>query len=155
MGRLVKCHWARLIVLSAAVCQIMAALLGYFWPRMFLEFMTKSLSVAVKPFPSLQTVNLVFGILVCAWEWPLGLVAGSTLHRSIVARLIFLPITILSSALMYQSTNPAIYYTVGLIVYFWAYSEGEAVRTEDPMEATHQAINEYHWSLSTTWQATC
>jgi len=62
-----------------------------------------------------------------AWEWPLGFIAGSALHRSIEARLIALPMAALASALLYQATNPAIYYTIGLGVYFWAYSEGEVL----------------------------
>ena len=60
-----------------------------------------------------------------AWEWPLGFLAGTALHRSIEARLIVLPMAGLAAALLYQATNPAIYYAIGLMVYFWAYSEGE------------------------------
>jgi hypothetical protein len=60
-----------------------------------------------------------------AWEWPLKYIAGSALHRSIEARLVFLPLTALAAALLYQGTNPAIYYMISLCVYFWAYSEGE------------------------------
>lgn len=60
-----------------------------------------------------------------AWEWPLGFLAGTAIHRSIEARLVALPMTALVAALMYQATNPAIYYTIGMGVYFWAYSEGE------------------------------
>lgn len=60
-----------------------------------------------------------------ALEWPLPFLAGSSLHRSLEFRLVLLPLTILTSVLMYQSTNPAIYYFIGMCVYFWAYSEGE------------------------------
>lgn len=60
-----------------------------------------------------------------ALEWPLSFVAGTSIHRSLEFRLIILPLTTLTSALMYQSTNPAIYYFIGIAVYFWAYSEGE------------------------------
>jgi hypothetical protein len=60
-----------------------------------------------------------------AWEWPLKFLAGTAIHRSIEARLVFLPMTALASALLYQATNPAIYYMIALGVYFWAYSEGE------------------------------
>jgi len=60
-----------------------------------------------------------------AWEWPLGFIAGTSMHRSIEARLVVLPMTALAAALLYQATNPAIYYTIGLVVYFWGYSEGE------------------------------
>jgi hypothetical protein len=36
-----------------------------------------------------------------------------------------LPLFALSCLLMYQSTNAGLYYLVGMIVYFWGYSEGE------------------------------
>jgi len=127
MGKLIKNHWARLIVLTAALYQVAAAIEGFFWPKIFWDFLTKNLDGAVKPFPILQIINLVFGIFMLAWEWPLGFIAGTALHRSIEARLVVLPLTALASALLYQATNPAIYYAVGLIVYFWAYSEGEVV----------------------------
>ncbi|KAF2839278.1 hypothetical protein M501DRAFT_1003850 [Patellaria atrata CBS 101060] len=125
MGKLIKNHWARLIVLTAATYQIAAALEGFFWPKVFWDFLTKNLDGAVKPIPVLQTMNLLFGIIGLAYEWPLKFVAGSMIHRSIEARLIIFPVFALAAALMYQSTNPAIYYVVGMVVYFWAYSEGE------------------------------
>ncbi|TAQ86041.1 hypothetical protein B7494_g5625 [Chlorociboria aeruginascens] len=127
MGKLIKNHWARLICLTAAIYQVAAALEGFFWPKIFWDFLTKNLDKAVKPFPALQIINLVFGLFMLAWEWPLGILAGSFMHRSIEARLVFLPMTALVAALLYQATNPAIYYLVGLVVYFWAYSEGEVV----------------------------
>jgi len=127
MGKLIKNHWARLIVLTAGVYQVAAAIEGFFWPKIFWDFLTKNLDLAVKPFPILQIINLVFGIFMVAWEWPLGFLAGSAIHRSIEARLIVLPLAALAASLIYQATNPAIYYTIGLGVYFWAYSEGEVV----------------------------
>lgn len=144
MGRLIKNHWARLIVLTAAICaylhaylqslliqlttridQVAAALEGFFWPKIFWDFVTKTLDGAVKPIPILQSINLVMGFFMLAWEWPLGFLAGTALHRSIEARLVILPLVALAAALLYQATNPAIYYTIGMGVYFWAYSEGE------------------------------
>jgi len=127
MGKLIKNHWARLIVLTAAIYQVAAAVEGFFWPKVFWDFLTKNLDGAVKPLPILQIINLLFGIVMFAWEWPLGFLAGSALHRSIEARLIILPMAALAAALMYQTTNPALYYTIALGVYFWAYSEGEVV----------------------------
>ncbi|KAL2168480.1 hypothetical protein VTG60DRAFT_7216 [Thermothelomyces hinnuleus] len=127
MGRLIKNHWARLIVLSAAMYQIAAALESYFWPKIFWDFLTKTLDPAVRPIPVLQTINLIFGIILLAWEWPLSFIAGSSIHRSLEARLAFLPLTALAAAMIYQGTNAAIYYVIGLGVYFWAYSEGEMI----------------------------
>jgi hypothetical protein len=65
------------------------------------------------------------GLGMLAMEWPLNFVAGSALHRSLEFRLAILPLTALSAALIYQGTNAAIYYVIGMFVYFWGYSEGE------------------------------
>ncbi|KAK4220231.1 hypothetical protein V8F33_000028 [Rhypophila sp. PSN 637] len=127
MGRLIKNHWARLIILTSAAYQVSAAVCGFFWPKIFWDFLTKTLDPAVRPIPVLQVINLVFGLILLAWEWPLGFLAGSSIHRSLEARLAFLPLTALAAILMYQSTNAAIYQLIGLGVYFWAYSEGEIV----------------------------
>jgi hypothetical protein len=81
--------------------------------------------MAVKPFPALQIINLILGLIGFAWEWPLKFVAGTTLHRSIVARLAIYPLNVLAALLLYQGTNAGLYYLIGLGVYFWAYSEGE------------------------------
>lgn len=39
--------------------------------------------------------------------------------------MLWLPLVSLSSMLLYQATNPALYYLIGLGAYFWAYTEGE------------------------------
>lgn len=69
------------------------------------------------------------GLGMLAMEWPLTFLAGSTFHRSLELRLAILPLTALASVLIYQGTNAAIYYMVGMVVYFWAYSEGEVSNT--------------------------
>ncbi|OLN82032.1 hypothetical protein CCHL11_08650 [Colletotrichum chlorophyti] len=127
MGRLIKNHWARLIVMSAAAYQFAAALSGFFWPKIFWDFLTKTLDPAVKPIPVLQIINLLMSLFMVALEWPLVFFAGSALHRSLEFRLIILPLTTLAAALLYQGTNAALYYLVALVVYFWAYSEGEII----------------------------
>ncbi|KAI4102364.1 MAG: hypothetical protein L6R37_004444 [Teloschistes peruensis] len=137
MGKLIKNHWARLIVLTAAIYQVAAALEGFFWPKIFWDFLTTNLNGAVYPVPILQTLNLIFGILALAWEWPLNIPLSSTtrfaetvMHRSIEARLVVYPLSSLAALLLYQGTNPGIYYLIGMGVYFWAYSEGEVVCPE-------------------------
>lgn len=114
-----------LLTLRPPTDQILAAISGFFWPKIFFDFLTKNLDGAVKPFPVLQSINLLLGIIMIAWEWPVKYIAGTAMHRSIEARLVVLPMAALSAALLYQATNPAIYYTIGMVVYFWAYSEGE------------------------------
>jgi hypothetical protein len=132
MGKLIKNHWARLIILTAAIYQCAAALEGFFWPKIFWDFVTKNLDGAVKPFPILQIINLLFGLFGLAWEWPLKALAGTALHRSDEARLVVYPLSALAAALLYQATNPALYYCIGMGVYFWAFSEGEVSPTPPP-----------------------
>jgi hypothetical protein len=89
---------------------------------------SRSLDSAVKPVPALQILNVAMGILGCCWEYPLPfLVPNTAFHRSIAARLALYPLSVLSAALLYQGTNAAIYYLVGIAIYFWAYSDGEVV----------------------------
>ncbi|CCX04666.1 Similar to hypothetical protein [Tuber melanosporum Mel28]; acc. no. XP_002835895 [Pyronema omphalodes CBS 100304] len=128
MGRLIKNHLARLIILTAATYQIAAGIHGIFWPKIFWDIFTKVLDPVVKPFPILQILNILFGLLGLAWEYPLPiLVPNSSFHRSIGARLAIYPLSVFVAVLLYQGTNAAIYYLVGLVVYFWAYNEGEIV----------------------------
>lgn len=145
MGRLIKNHWGRLIILTASACryckahvsrclrtnhlfnidQIASAIEGFIWPKMFWDFVSHNLNATVAPVPVLQILNLIMGLVGLAWEWPLKPLAGSFPHRSIEIRLIIYPLSALLAALLYQGTDPAIYYLVGIGVYFWAYSEGE------------------------------
>lgn len=127
MGRLIKNHWARLITLTAGVYQIAAALEGFFWPKIFFDFLTKTLDPAVKPFPILQIINVVMGLWMIAWEYPLVFVAGTGIHRSLEARLAALPLFSLAAILTYQGTNAGLYYLIAMVIYFWAYSEGEMI----------------------------
>ncbi|KAL2216095.1 hypothetical protein M432DRAFT_641790 [Thermoascus aurantiacus ATCC 26904] len=130
MGRLIKNHWARLVVLTAAAYQVAAGIHGFFWPKVFWDFLTHNLDGAVKPAPVLQILNVLFGLLGLAWEWPLKPIAGTFPHRSIEIRLMVYPVSALVAALLYQGTNAALYYIVGMMAYFWAYSEGERVCAE-------------------------
>lgn len=110
---------------NTSIDQIVAAISAFFWPKIFFDFLTKNLDAAVKPVPILQILNLVFAFVTLAYEWPLKWVAGTQLQRSMVARLLWLPLASLSAVLLYQGTNAALYYLIGVGVYLWAYSEGE------------------------------
>lgn len=71
MGKLIKNHWARLIILVASTYQVLASLMGFFWPKIFFDFLTTNLDPAVRPYPILQIMNLLLGILGVCWEYPL------------------------------------------------------------------------------------
>ena len=130
MGKLIKSHWARLITLTAATYHLAASIEGFFWPKIFWDFLTKNLDGAVKPFPILQIINLVLALVGLAWEWPLGFIAGTSFHRSIELRLVFYPLSALAAVLMYQATNAALYYVIAVVVWFVAFCNDETVSAE-------------------------
>jgi hypothetical protein len=89
--------------------------------------------------PILQIINIIFGLLLFAWEWPLNFISGTAIHRSLEGRLVVLPLAALAAVLLYQATNPAIYYTIAIMVYFWAYSEGEVSLFHNALGQVSQA----------------
>ncbi|RFN51664.1 pro41 protein [Fusarium flagelliforme] len=158
MGKLIKNHWARLIILSAAAYQVIAAIECFFYPKIFWDFLTRSLDGAVKPVPALQIINLILGLGMLCLEWPLNFVAGTAFHRSLELRLAIIPLTALSAALIYQGTNSAIYYLIGMVVYFWGYSEGEeGHRTSSPANmfwaSIFSGIMHNTYTLSGVWRS--
>jgi hypothetical protein len=80
--------------------------------------------------PALQIINLIMGFAMLAWEWPIAFIAGSSIHRSLEARLAALPLFALASIMLYAGTNPAVYYVIAMVAYFFAYSEGEMICKE-------------------------
>ncbi|KAI9704022.1 MAG: hypothetical protein M1820_005643 [Bogoriella megaspora] len=130
MGKLIKNHWARLIIMVASAYQIGASIEGFIWPKIFWDFLTKNLDGAVKPIPILQILNLLLGIVGLCYEYPLPFLKEMEIYKSFEVRLLFFPMSALCAALLYQGTNPALYYIIGIGVYFWAYSEGEVICPE-------------------------
>jgi hypothetical protein len=127
--------------LSETTDHIAASLHGFFWPKFFFDFLTKNFDPTVKPVPILQTINLIFGFINLAWEWPLEFLAGTAIHRSLELRILLLPLSSLTAVLLYQGTNPAMYYLIGCGMYFWAYTQGEVccIATAIP----HDYANKY------------
>ena len=142
MGKLIKNHWARLIILTASFCTSAPlqtrcpssnssrpgrrlARGATSWPKIFWDFLTTNLDGAVKPIPILQVINTVFGLSMFALELPVKPLAGTLVHQSIEFRLMLMPLLALAAIIMYQGTNAAVYYAIGEILYFWAYSDGE------------------------------
>lgn len=111
--------------LNTTLDQLFAAIFCCLWPKLFFDFLTKTLDGAVKPVPVLQILNVLLALVILAYEWPLKWVAGTHLHRSLEARLFVLPLAALGSVLMYQGTNAALYHVLGVGVYFWAFCAGE------------------------------
>lgn len=125
MGKLIKSHLARLLTLAAAVYTIAAAIHAFFWPKVFYDFLTLNLNTLVKPVPILQVVDLILGICVFWLEWPLPFPYYLKIHPSIELRLAVYPGVALCAALLYQGSDPALWFLIATALWFWAYIEGE------------------------------
>ena len=117
-----------MILLTSPSVQMGAAFEGFFWPKIFWDHFTHGLDGAVKPVPILQIINMILGIFTFAFEYPVGILTNNSLHRSIVARLVWIPFTATAAVLLYQGPDACGWYLIGLGAYGWAYMEGE-VRT--------------------------
>ena len=71
------------LTLSFSTDQVAASIAGFFWPKLFWDFLTTNLDSAVRPIPILQILNLLFGLLGLCWEWPLPLFTTAA-HRMII-----------------------------------------------------------------------
>jgi len=141
MGKTIWSYWARLITITAASCKsveyltcqqltklvdhVLAVIECYIWPKIFWDFLTKTLDPLVKPAPVLQTASLLASLALLALEWPLDMIAGSRVHRSLAFRLAVLPAMALLGILLYQATNAALYYTIAECMYIGAYRRRE------------------------------
>ena len=127
MGQLVKSHWARLLTLVAATCHVAASIECFIWPKVFWDFTTAHFDHSVQPVPILQICNLLMALVGFAWEWPLPVISKTRWHHSIELRLLAYPASGILEVLMYQGSNASLFYLIAVVVWIWAYWEGERV----------------------------
>lgn len=133
MGKLIKNHLARLLTLAAAAYMLAAAVHAFFWPKVLFDFVTLNLNHLVKPIPYLQIVDVLLALGVLALEWPLPVLTQLKAHASIELRLIVYPGAALCVALLYQGTDPALWFLIATCMWFWAYIEGEVSLAGSPI----------------------
>lgn len=88
---------------------------------MFWSFIDKNLDIAVYPVPFLQIVNLICGLVVYTFEFPLV----SRVFMSPKVRVYYLLLPALVASSLYQTFDLAIYYLICIFLYQWAHKEGE------------------------------
>lgn len=102
---------------------------AFFWPKLFYDFATLNLNALVKPIPYLQIVDVVLALFILAFEWPLKILVKwpvmQKVHASIELRLLLYPAAALLIALLYQGSDPGLYFLIATGLWFWAYIDGE------------------------------
>ncbi|KAK8859526.1 PRO41 protein [Apiospora arundinis] len=109
------------------VHHVLAAVQAFIWPKVFWDFLTTRLDASVAPVPILQVVNLLCALALLALEWPAPALAGTAIHASLALRIVVLPLAALLAVLLYQATNAALFYLIGMGLYAWGYSSWETI----------------------------
>ncbi|GJE92277.1 hypothetical protein PsYK624_084310 [Phanerochaete sordida] len=142
MGNLVWHEWSRLVSLTATVYTIWAAFWGILFRKFFWDFVGGILrapgglqpannvmifiDIIVKA-PIVQLLSMILGFAILALEYPLPYLKGTSVHRSLVVRVVALLLQAFLAILYYQGTNGAIWSLVAVIGYTRAIVLGETM----------------------------
>jgi len=147
MGKLIWHDLGRYISLTASIYAVWASFWGILYRKFFWDFIGGVLrapgglqpspkvaifiTIIVK-FPIIQIVTMVMGFFMIALEYPLPVLKGTALHRSLALRVVLLIQLSSAAVLFYQGTNAALWSLIAAMSYFRALMLGE--RKEGPKE---------------------
>ena len=114
-------------ILTRETDQLVAAIQGFIWPKVFWDFITDSFDALVDPLPWLQIWNAMCAILVLWMEWPCW---TRSYWASLQWRIAAIPMAASPAFLLYQATNAGVYYMLSLFLYIRAYQQGEVCSIE-------------------------
>ena len=63
--------------------------------------------------------------VLLALEWPLRSLTKFALYSHLEIHIFASLVAVFPAILLYQATNAALYYLIGIAMYIWGYSEGE------------------------------
>jgi len=142
MGNLIWHDWARLISITASVYTVWAGYWGIFYRKFFWDFVggivrtpgglqapasaSLFVTIIVKA-PILQIFGMLSGILLLALEWPLPLLKGTSIYRSLIVRIVLLLGQAFVAILFYQGTNGAFWSLIAAMAYTRAQVLGETM----------------------------
>ncbi|KAG0698135.1 hypothetical protein DFH29DRAFT_113520 [Suillus ampliporus] len=135
MGKLIWHELSRYISLTASVYAVWAGVWGFFFRKFFWDFIGGTLrapgglqpspkfaifiSIIVK-LPIVQIVTMVLGFTMIALEYPLPILKGTAIHRSIALRVVLLTMQASAAVLFYQGTNAALWSLIAVMFYIRA-----------------------------------
>ena len=115
------------ILLVAGIAQVWGSIWGFLYPKIFCTFWTDKLNRLVAPFPILQSINLVCGVIIIVCESGI-LSDDSLITRSILLRTQLYAAFSVFAFINYQTTDVSVLLIIGIAILVWAYIDGEGVR---------------------------
>lgn len=142
MGNLIWHEWSRYVSLTATVYTIWAAFWGFLYRKFFWDFVGGTLrapgglqpadnvavfiDIIVKA-PVVQILSFVLAFGILALEYPAPFLKGTSVHRSLVVRVVLLLLQAFFAILFYQGTNGAIWSLTAVVGYTRAIMLGETM----------------------------
>jgi len=142
MGNLIWHEYARNVSLTASVYTVWASFWGCFYRKFFWDFVGGILRdpgglqapassaifiTLIVKVPVIQLLTMVTAFCMLALEFPLPLLRGTVLHRSIVLRIVLLVMQASMAIIFYQGTNGALWSLIAAGCYTRAQVLGETM----------------------------
>lgn len=135
MGKLIWHELSRYISLTASVYAVWASFWGFFFRKFFWDFIGGILrspgglqpspkfalfiNVIVK-YPIVQIGTMALGFIIIALEYPIPILKGTAIFRSIALRVVLLIMQAAGTVLFYQGTNAALWSLIAAMFYIRA-----------------------------------
>ncbi|KAG2055228.1 hypothetical protein BDR06DRAFT_1020451 [Suillus hirtellus] len=135
MGKLIWHELSRYISLTASVYAVWASFWGFFFRKFFWDFIGGILrspgglqpspkfalfiNVIVK-YPIVQIGTMALGFIIIALEYPIPILKGTAIFRSITLRVVLLIMQAAGTVLFYQGTNAALWSLIAAMFYIRA-----------------------------------
>lgn len=87
------------------------------------------MDVLVHPIPILQICNVLFGMALLLWEWPVKAVMKCPSHSRTSVHITLILAASVPALLLFQATNAALYYFVAAVLYYCSYRRHESCCT--------------------------
>ncbi|KAG2047280.1 hypothetical protein BDR06DRAFT_897807, partial [Suillus hirtellus] len=126
---------SRYISLTASVCAVWASFWGFFFRKFFWDVIGGILrspgglqsspkfalfiNVIVK-YPIVQIGTMALGFTIIALEYPIPILKGTAIFRSIVLRVVLLIVQTAGTVIFYQGTNAALWSLIAAMFYIRA-----------------------------------
>jgi len=142
MGSLIWNEYARYVSITASVYAVWASFFGLLYRKYFWDFVGGTMRDpgGIQPGPSaaifitlivkapvIQIVSMSIALFILALEFPLPLLKGLPISRSIVFKIVVLLFQIFFNFLYYQGTNSAIWSLIAVGCYTRAQMLGETM----------------------------
>lgn len=149
MGKLIWHEYARLIALTASIYTVWAGFFGLIYRKFFWDFVGGIIRIpgGIQPSassaifvtiivktPVVQISSIIMGVMMIAMEYPVPILKGTRIHRSIVIRVPLLLMQAFLAILFYQGTNGAIWSILAAVAYVRAVALGEQMNIADVNE---------------------